>query len=479
MQFKNTPENIMQIIELFHNQGLKYNLFKCEHIFAGNNENLDILFATKEDYNKASSLLKENGFIIYMSEKVEKYKKMYLKLNNGTLTKIHLHREIAWNGVKVLDENNIFARQVELNKMIYFPSPEDSILIHIAHILFENFTIGPKEVKYIAACLIEKNNKKGSEINYRYINKQLNQFGWKKEFYYLFNKFNKNKVEVGKKVSFTMIIKSYFKAILKQPLIIPHLTKRVIKLIGNRISLKRKGTLIALIGVNGSGKTTTTELLKEELKLLATFFHVPIEGYYFGWRPFSPIAKLLSRIMKKKKTFKKIAEQEGITKKEEKENEKKGKKLSMFQEGLFLYNFMEYLLRYWIQIYPKLRKREIIITDRYFYDIYGQYPYAEKSILIKNLMKLFPKPDKTFILDADIETIMKRGKTNKEYETTKTKLKEERKIKSKNYLEGQRKRYKEINKIIKSIIITTEEDKIETTRKITNKIWKLSVKKSL
>ena len=93
------PKELHRIVTLFKLQNLSYNLFKCEHIFSGENKNLDILFHTTEDYNKASQILEKEKYILYMSEKVEKYKKMYLKLNNETLTKIHLHREIAWNGV--------------------------------------------------------------------------------------------------------------------------------------------------------------------------------------------------------------------------------------------------------------------------------------------------------------------------------------------------------------------------------------------
>jgi thymidylate kinase len=46
--------------------------------------------------------------------------------------------------------------------------------------------------------------------------------------------------------------------------------------------------------------------------------------------------------------------------------------------------------------------------------MYGHYPYARNSKLIKYLIKLFPKPDFVFLLDVDIETLIERRKDQTE-----------------------------------------------------------------
>jgi len=107
--YQKTPLGIMQILEIFQKNSLKYILFKCEHIFEGQNKNLDILFETTEDYKQAATILESYGFVVRLSEKVEKYKTMYCGLIRGTIYSIHLHREVAWHGMKALDKKQLFA----------------------------------------------------------------------------------------------------------------------------------------------------------------------------------------------------------------------------------------------------------------------------------------------------------------------------------------------------------------------------------
>ena len=113
--YKQTPDGIMDVLELFHKYNLQYILFKCEHIFAGQNKNLDILFENNKDYWRAERLLKEKGFVLRLSEKVEKYKLMYCGFIENVMYSIHLHREVAWHGIKALDKNVIFKRKKVIN----------------------------------------------------------------------------------------------------------------------------------------------------------------------------------------------------------------------------------------------------------------------------------------------------------------------------------------------------------------------------
>ena len=99
MRLRKTPSEIMRIFCLFRQHHLSYNLFKCEHIFEGANKNLDILFETTRDYATASHLLEKEGYVLYLPERIEKYKKMYTLFRDGVATRIHLHREIAWHGI--------------------------------------------------------------------------------------------------------------------------------------------------------------------------------------------------------------------------------------------------------------------------------------------------------------------------------------------------------------------------------------------
>ena len=175
MKYRQTPTRIIQILELFHRHRLNYILFKCEHIFAGENKNVDILFETNQDYKKTAELLEKNGFIVRLSEKIEKYKTMYTGLYENNIYSFHLHREIAWHGIIALDKREVFKRKKVINSLIIIPSVEDSLLIHAAHILFENFKITEKEKPILNT--IEK-----PEINRKYLEQQIKNNKWEYGF---------------------------------------------------------------------------------------------------------------------------------------------------------------------------------------------------------------------------------------------------------------------------------------------------------
>src|SRR3989344_6372117 len=143
--YRQTPLAIMNILKLFKQNQLNYILFKCDHIFEGKNKNLDILFKTNEEYRQAAQLLHQQGFVVRLSEQVERYKTMYCGLIAETMYSIHLHREIAWHGMIALDKQPVFQRAQQVHSLIIIPGKEDSILIHAAHVLFENFKVGERE----------------------------------------------------------------------------------------------------------------------------------------------------------------------------------------------------------------------------------------------------------------------------------------------------------------------------------------------
>ena len=70
----------MNILKLFKNNQLSSILFKCDHIFESHNKNVDILFKTDEEYRQAAQLLHQQGFVVRLSEQVERYKTMYCGL---------------------------------------------------------------------------------------------------------------------------------------------------------------------------------------------------------------------------------------------------------------------------------------------------------------------------------------------------------------------------------------------------------------
>ena len=448
--YQKTPEGIMYILNLFSINNLSYILFKCEHIFTGQNKNLDILFETDQDYNKASRMLEQDGFIIQLSEKVEKYKTMYTGFYNNILYSIHLHREVAWHGMKALDKAPLFKNKKITTPLIIIPSIEDSILIHSAHILFENFKITEKE----KPSLDQINS---PNINHKYLTQQVTKNHWKDGFE-LIIKNKEKKYPLSKKDLF----KIWTKKLIQEPTTTLYLTKKIIKKAARSLNPQRKGRLIAFIGVNGSGKSTLTRKLMEQYQQPIQHVGKKQSYYYFGWKPTFSLTKYLSKRLeqKEKKIFLEINLKQ----------EKKEKRFQLKQELLFIYLTFEFYYRYRKEILPKLRQNEVVICDRYFYDIYGQYPYAKRSIIIKPLLKIFPKPDFLYILDTEEELLQKRGKTDKTQEQNIVKQ-TQRKILPKEYLQEQRKNFRYLSKYLKGKIINTGNDINQCTKQIINETW--------
>ena len=408
------PEVYKIPLTILKKSKIDYVLFKQTEKYNTSIGGLDILFKSNKDYKQAMKVLKKNNYQPYLTEKNEPFKTMLIKYEKEFMIILHLHRRIAWLGIKTLNQKKVTERSKKMNSLVTIPSKEDQVLIHAAHILFENRKITPTEKK------IFKNKK----LDYKYINLQLEEYGWRPNFY---------KLITNQKL--TIPIKPLLD--LRTQLL---LKKQAIQFFTKRISLKQKGALIAVVGPNGSGKSTlakestkTYNKLFDKLKLKANYF-------YFGWKRILLTTKLLQKIPKKE--MYQTATTENTP------------NFSLKYELFFTYLFLEYLATYFTKIYPKLRNRELVICDRYFYHVYGQYPYAEKSILMDLLLKLFPKPDQTLIINTNLTTLAKRRKT----------------IDTQN-LKDQLRRYKQLIKIpnSKSLDSGTLRQNLET---LNNQIWK-------
>src|SRR3989344_7748016 len=224
-----TPEELSRVINLFKSNNLDYLLFKCEHIFNGVNSNLDILFLKDKDYNKAGLFIRKEGYKLYLTEAIEKYKEMYIIVINSTLYAVHLHREVAWHGLIALDKRDLFSHKKEIASGIIVPSEEDYLLIHSAHIIFENFKINP------ARDFIRLDQ----ALNWDYIKRTVKKQSWKREFNYLMNCIIK-----ARKLDLLVFKKALFKMAFKNISNWPFFTSKMIRIIFRRFNCTRKGCLI-------------------------------------------------------------------------------------------------------------------------------------------------------------------------------------------------------------------------------------------
>lgn len=152
-------------------------------------------------------------------------------------------------------------------------------------------------------------------------------------------------------------------------------------------------SIIAIEGIDGSGKTTQANLLKKKLE---------DEGYEVEYiRTIFMLSTMISKkVGSKKKNLmpsprKKIIKEESEVGRSDITNVFKGFFFTVFA---YFYGVISYLI-----IFHRSKNR-IIICDRFFfhffYDVYKDHAFF--------IMKLFPKPDLVYFLDADIDVICSR-----------------------------------------------------------------------
>lgn len=145
-------------------------------------------------------------------------------------------------------------------------------------------------------------------------------------------------------------------------------------------------TLVAIIGTDGSGKTTQAKMIVTKLK------EAKIDVVYI-----QPIFFILNILLNKKeiKSFS-ISPRKTRTSQINKA-EKKTHELFSILLG-YPYAIATYII---MKIYYR---NKLVICDRYFYqfffDIYGDWT--------ESVMKYFPRPDITFFLDGDLDTFYSR-----------------------------------------------------------------------
>lgn len=357
-----------EVMRDLQENGIAYILIKFPYLVEKSYSDLDMLVSDR-DYFRTLNILKEKKFIIYRSEVYfEKYKTVLVTFVKGCgFIKVHLHRRIAWAGRVIIDSNQVIRNRKKINKILFVPRGEDELLISMGHIIFEQFRIGEYDKKLIKILLEH-------DLDWNYINEQLEKFCWKSEFNRLLSCVQKD---------------AEFKALSwhwgRQFLSIGWLLRV--------LNLRQTGGVICLLGVDGAGKTSTSRAVANAFGIVEKKSY----AQHIGWKPFLPSSRIMHAVGNLK------AKEPQLLK-----GYRQPRKCSFLDELIFFHFFLEHLSRYVFEIYPLLRRTHLLVADRYFYDIFAQDPRAGQSRILRHLIRLFPRPDFIFFLDNEPEVIFKR-----------------------------------------------------------------------
>ncbi len=382
------------ILTLLQKAAVDHVILRYPHIIQRELLDIDILCETKHDYNKTIQILKEQGFIRIDKEK---YRTFWAKKEGDELLIFDIYTEVSWLGWIVLNKKAIFKRKKTINNIITVCSDEDELLIYLAQAVFKNNGLDEYKLEVVKELLSRNLDKK-------YIKWQVEKNGWEKPFQMIVRKLKRTRKERLQLPS-SFMVKTILQCIMGKPVRMK-IISRIIRQLIHKVFPPKKATTVCFLGPDGSGKSTQSENMAKEAERVFIECDVKTKTKYFGWEPFLPTTKLLSKVFAKK-DFKIV----------EKMNQRK-QNFSLIQEIMLVYYYIEYLAKYIWEIIPQWKHKKIVLIDRYFYDMYAHYGYATKSLLFPLLLKIYPKPDYTFVLEVPKVILEKRKDELTEEEMT-------------------------------------------------------------
>lgn len=398
--------NVLQaVFEALNKSGIPWMVLRNYEGLPFYNRAKDIdITVPKKDFKKTSKIISEvlskNSFDFFTFTRYQ-YAWCFTFFNISGKTPISIKIDIAdpfvWRGAYIFDFNELYNDKQN----------------------FSNFNIPSRS--YNGLMLLVKPLMTGGYIKEKYTLDILNAFNENPESFcsVFITKFGENLLnkvkpylENGQLDSIVryknqMRLYGWLNAFIRKPLktiyyAIAHFFVEI-----KRRSRRAKGSFIAFVGPDGSGKSTIAELFRNEICRIMVKDNESVNVLHFRPTIFPNLKKLFY----------------GRSYDETKENftnPHRAKPSGLSGSLLRLtYYWIDYIIGYWFYLRSKCVAGQIFIFDRYFYDFIVD-PYRSRinlPIWIRFLfLKLTPKPDIVYFLDCDSKTILERKKELSEEE---------------------------------------------------------------
>ncbi len=379
--------------------GIRYVLLRKDLLSDAPIKDLDVLIDARQ-YADFKRLARAGGFFLIKDGYLNPGKNVFIRpCGSGSLL-IDLHLEVVHRGLVFHDARTCLERRQKQDGL-FFLSNEDYLIALLFHNLLAKNRIQEKHAGDLRQ-LLQKPLDEAS------LQRQLHRFG----LWPVFEAVRKDFELCVRDADFVAQLAQRARQSLETAVPANRRRRRLMhrRRKWARFFGRKRGLVIAFIGPDGAGKSTTIAAIQEYLNRLGLNTHVAYLGPWGGSLfHFKERLKWLN-VDPYREDYK--AYYAGKLK------EKPGplplhKQIKLTVRSAIYYPLLmiEMAARWWVRVLPRLREGRVVLADRYIYDMlvgYKSRPMDYQVGVRRWLCRLYPRPDFGVLLDADPEVIYAR-----------------------------------------------------------------------
>ena len=386
----NSETSAIEVLGHLRTAGIPYALLRTQP--GGRTDGSDVDLLVDEAWiHQCRNLLQQRGFVPGPSPSA--FKTVMLRYQQGQLLCLDIHWKAAQYGIVYMNAGRMLSRRVESDGLFHL-SPEDELM----HVVFHNFL---RKGKLRASSLERIHQLLQSPLDRRYLEAHLDEFGVRKAFDAVTAWVAACDADMERGA---LVRRGLFRAALRARPGNPG--RYLMRRFGGRRGASCRGGLVALVGPDGSGKSTLVRTLRQRARAIP---NLKLETTYLG-----PWGQMKLSLVPALRRLGMTPAVQPLGLHMATHRDRKSLRASIGSlKGYVFYAaiYVELIYRYLTSVSLRVRKGHWVIADRYITDL--RYLYKERPIrnygLVRRLLcAIFPKPDLMIILDNKPEVIVSR-----------------------------------------------------------------------
>ncbi len=352
------------------------------------------MLVDESSISRLRHLLEQRGFVAGPGR--SPFKLVMLRYQHGQLMCLDIHWKAAQYGIVYMDAQRMLTRRIESDGVFHLSAEDELIHLVVHHFL--------RKGRLRATALQRIRHLLKTSIDQRYLNDHLDAFGLRSAFEAAATWVERN--EVNTETAAGLRRRMFWAAMRSQP---GNIARHLMVRTHARPAARRRGGLVALVGPDGSGKSTVVKTLIARAQAIP---NLKVETTYLG--PWGQLQLPLVRTLRRfgitptvEPLGLHLAPQSG------RKSRSAWARLGSIAKGHLFYAaiYIELLYRYVTSVFFRVRKGRWVLADRYITDL--RYLYKERPIrnyagIRRLLCMIFPKPDLLIVLDNHPDVIVSR-----------------------------------------------------------------------